>query len=175
MTDADGGAWNTVEAPDASTAIACTTRQGALTRKFPDTPHPRISLFVWLQSGCGAVDIDFAFDSIDETDVRGSLRLTEQKSELGRKTADFGELEVAVSSIALPTIHERFHVIHIERQPNDWYVFLEEKFLGSIPIDQIGQGNAIRLVVHGNQPETGEESRAFFSDVQLYQLDQTDR
>jgi serine/threonine-protein kinase len=168
------GAWNTVEAPDASTAIACTTRLGALTRKIPETPHPRISLFVWLLADSGAVDVDFAFDPADPSDTRGCLRLTAERTTLGRKTGDFEELDEAVTTSPLPTLHDRFHVIHVERQVSDWYVFLEERFIGSIPIEQVGVGNAIRLVIHPGSPGQSEGSQAFFADVQLYELGATE-
>jgi len=164
------GAWNTVEAPDSSTAIACTTRQGALTRRLPDTPHPRISVFVWLLNDSGPVDIDFALDSANPSDMRGCLRLSGAVSQLGEKKSDFDELDVTSESDALPTVYERYHVVHIERQPTDWYVFLEEQLVGTLPIARIGDGNAIRLVVHGGKAGEPEESQAFFADVQLYEL-----
>jgi serine/threonine protein kinase len=163
------GAWNTVEAPDSSTAIACTTRQGALTRRIPDTLHPRISLFVWLQKDGGPVDIDFAIDPTDPIDIRGCLRLTGDANQLGEKKSDFDLVDVAAQSVALSTIYERYHAVHIERQPTDWYVFLEEKLVGTLPIDRVGDGNAIRLVVHPGKA-SGEQSKAFFADVQLNQL-----
>ena len=164
------GAWNTVEAPDASTAITCITPQGALTRRFPELANPRISLFVWLQPGGGPVDIDFAFDPAEPSDVRGTLRMTGSSNQLGEKASDFGKLEVTTESDALPTVYERYHVIHIERQPTDWYVFLEDQLIGTLPIERVGSGNAIRLVVHGREQGDGEESDAFFADVQLYDL-----
>ncbi len=163
------GAWNTVEAPDSSTAIACTTRQGALTRRIPDTPHPRISLFVWLQIEGGPVDIDFAIDPTDPSDIRGCLRLSGVANQLGEKKTDFDEIEVTSESDALPTIYQRYNAVHIERQPTDWYVFLEEKLIGTLPIDRVGDGNAIRLVVHKGK-EGAEQSQAFFADVQLNDL-----
>ena len=88
------GAWNTVEAPDASTAIACMAKRGALTRRFPASGNVRVSLFVWLQDNSGPVDIDFAFDPADSSDLRGSLRMSGTATQLGTKTADFTELDV---------------------------------------------------------------------------------
>jgi hypothetical protein len=164
------GAWNTVEAPDSSTAIACTMRQGALTRRFQETTNPRISLFVWLQADSGPVDVDFALNGSDPLDVRGCLRMSAATNQLGEKISDFGELDVTVQSNALPTVHDRYHVIHIERQPTDWYVFFEEKLLGTLPIDRVGDGNAIRLVIHGSESVQDDESHAFFADVQLDEL-----
>lgn len=164
------GAWNTVEAPDSSTAIACTTSQGALTRRFPEMPHPRISLFVWMQSGGGPIDVDFAFNPIEPTDVRGSLRLSGTSIQLGQKESDFGDFDVIVSSDALPTVFDRYHVVHIERQQSDWFVFLEEQLIGTLPIAKIGNSDAIRLVVHGNNSSQGEETHSYFADVQLYRL-----
>lgn len=67
------GPWNTVEAPDASNAITCTTSQGALTRPLPKMEHFRISLFAWLTEEQAKADIDFAFDSTNSSDVRGCL------------------------------------------------------------------------------------------------------
>ena len=164
------GAWNTVEAPDSSTAIACTTAQGALTRRFPDTTNPRISLFVWLQPNGGTVSIDFALDPSELSDVRASLQISDSVTTLGQKESDFGDLDVAIQVDALPTIHDRYHVVHIERQPTDWFVFLEQKLIGSLPIDQVGDGNAIRLVVDGGETDASAKSNAFFADVQLYDL-----
>lgn len=160
------GAWNTVEAPDASTAIACTTDQGALTRRYPNTDNPRINLFVWIQPESGPVDIDFALESQASSDIRGSLRMTGTANQLGTKTEDFGELKVIAESPALPTVHDRYHVIHLERQPSDWYVFLEEDLIGTLPIKKVGEGNQIRLVVHAGQGD----SNAYFADIQLNDL-----
>lgn len=164
------GAWNTVQAPDSSTAIACITRRGALTRRVPDTPHPRISLFVWLRQDSGPVDIDFALDIASRSDVRGCLRLTGALSQLGEKDSDFGELDVAVQTDALSTIHDRYHVVDIERQETDWYVFLEQRLVGTLPIGQVGKGDAIRLVVHGDKSVQQDQSQSFFADVQLNEL-----
>ncbi len=168
------GAWNTVEAPDDSTAIACTTQRGALTRRLPATTHPRIGLFVWIARGGGPVDIDFALESSVPSDVRGCLRISATKNELGEKDSDFGELSVATESPAFPTVHDRYHVVHIERQPSDWYVFLEERLIGTLPISTVGEGNAIRLVVHGQDSRENAESKAFFADAQLYDLTTSD-
>ncbi len=164
------GAWNTVEAPDSSTAIACTTSQGALTRRIPETPHPRISLFVWLQPGSGPVDVDFAFDPVESADNRGCLRLSGTSNQLGEKTSDFGEFDVIFKTDSLPTVYDRYHVVHIERQPDDWYVFLEEKLVGTLPISEVGVGNAVRLVIHGSEALQETESQVFFADMQLSAL-----
>ncbi|MCS7465229.1 serine/threonine protein kinase [Stieleria sp. ICT_E10.1] len=164
------GAWQTVQAPDASTAIACISRKGALTRRYSTTAIPRISLFVWLQKDSGAVDIDFAFDPANPSGKRGCVRLQGDQNQLGSKTSDFGDLDVSFRSDALPSVFDRFHVIDIERQSTDWFVFLEEKFLGSLPIKDIGDGDAIRLVVHDNQAGDNAAPQVFFADVQLDEL-----
>jgi len=163
------GAWNTVEDPDGSTAIACTSRKGALTRRFPKTANARISLFVWLGPKSGPVDIDFAIDSADPSDVRGSLRMSSSSNQVGEKRSDFEKLAVTFQSDALPSMHDRYHVVHIERQPTDWFVFLEDKLVGTLPIDRVGDGDSIRLVVHDSNSEVAE-SKSFFADVQLDEL-----
>ncbi|NND97125.1 MAG: serine/threonine protein kinase [Pirellulaceae bacterium] len=165
------GAWNTVQAPDASTAIACTTQQGALSRRYPETPYPRISLFVWPLHDSGPVDIDFAIDSSVDSDVRGCLKISSSGIQLGTKTSDFDAIAVSVTAAAPNTLKQRYHVVHIERQPTDWYVFLEEKLVGTLPIDRVGQGNEIRLVVHGSDAADDRQSSAFFAEVQLYDLE----
>jgi hypothetical protein len=166
------GAWNTVEAPDASTAIACTMREGALTRGIPDLPNPRISLFVWLLPDAGPVDIDFAYDPADPSDVRGCLRITGSTCRLGEKATDFGDLDITAQADTPASIHDRYHVVHIERQPTDWFVFLEEQLIGTLPIERIGRGTAFRLVVHASDRVTIDNPQAFFADVQLDQLRQ---
>ncbi|MFK8113776.1 MAG: serine/threonine-protein kinase [Rubripirellula sp.] len=164
------GAWNTVPAPDLSNAIACTEAQGVLGRTLPEFEHPKFSLFVWLLPECDMVDIDFAFDSLDETDLRGSLRLSATSSRLGKKSSDFSDFK-SIAEIAAPgSIHERFHVVDIERQPEDWFVFVEEKFVGSLPIDEVGSGQQLRLVVHGSKQPSEGTATAFFADVQLHDL-----
>ena len=73
---------------------------------------------------------------------------------------------------------ERYHVVYIERQKTDWYVFLEQDLIGTIPISQLPESSAIRVVVHGSDLEAGSESaggsdvvpRVFFSDFQLSKL-----
>lgn len=163
------GAWNTITAPDSSTAIACLSEKGALTRRFPESEHPRISLFVWLQENARAVDIDFALDTTIASDKRGCLRLTNEFFQLGVKSDDFGDLDVVESREQLTSIHERYHVLHIERQPDDWFVFLEEKLVGTIPVDQIGPGNAFRLVVH-EKADGENKPQAYFADLQHFSL-----
>ena len=119
------------------------------------------------------MDVDFAFEMSRVDDVRGCLRLSGQTNQLGTKSSDFGEFDMVTEKPALPTVYDRFHVVHLERQPTDWYVFLEERFIGSLPIDRVGDGDAIRLVVHGGNAGDGKSPVAFFSDVQLYELGQT--
>ena len=166
------GAWNTVEAPDASNALACLSRQGAVTRRLDGKLHPRISIFVWAQPGFEKVDIDFAFDPSVRDDPRGSLRFTPGEIILGEKQGDFENLSNQVSSASPPGIFERYHVVHFERQPTDWYVFFEQRLVGTIPISRVGSGAAIRLVVHPS-PGTGSETpspNAYFSEVRLDNL-----
>ena len=167
------GAWNTIEAPDFSTAIACTTPKGALTRRFPEVPFPRISLFVWLQPGGEQVDIDFAFDPLHPSNERGCLRLSAKTCKLGMKSSDFGELDAVVGEDISPTFRDRYHVVHLERQANDWFVFLEEQLVGTLPISEIGRSDAIRLVVHEAKDHQEDQPQAYFADVQLYQLSPT--
>jgi hypothetical protein len=172
------GAWNTVEAPDSSEAIACTTNRGALTRRLPDADFFRISLFVWVQEAGGVVDIDFASDFTQAAGLRGTLRFDGSEILLGTKSGDFEEVSV-VGSLALPAgFSERYHVVYIERQTKDWYVFLERELVGTIPIATLPGGSALRVVVHGNA-EGGDSGtgrggndapRVFFSDFQLSKL-----
>ncbi|QEF97598.1 Serine/threonine-protein kinase PK-1 [Stieleria maiorica] len=169
------GAWNTLQAPDASTAIACITPKGALTRRYATDSIPRISVFVWPQKESGAIDIDFAFDPSDPSSRRGCVRLQGDQYQVGTKTSDFGDVDVAFRSDALPTIFDRFHVIDIERQRDDWFVFLEEKFIGSLPVEDVTNGSAIRLVVHENRSRTADRPQAFFADVQLDELEFKER
>ena len=164
------GAWTTIEAPDFSTAIACTTSKGALTRRFPEVAFPRISVFVWLQPGGGPVDIDFALNPLQTSDVRGCLRFSQASIQLGEKTSDFGELDATITNDASPTLLDRYHVVHIERQSTDWFVFLEEQLVGTLPISEIGNDNAIRLVVHESKNDQEDKVQAYFADVELYEL-----
>ncbi|TWU40916.1 serine/threonine-protein kinase [Novipirellula artificiosorum] len=171
--DTDGsmvGAWNTVVSPDSATAIASTSRRSGLTRRVPPSDHPRISLFVLKQRGGGTVDIDFAFDPTIQADPRGTLRVTDKTLELGVKSGDFDPLS-SVSQLQLPRgFSERSHVVYLERQLSDWYVFLETKFIGSIPLSRIGTGTSIRLVVHDADNDAVDPPYAFFTDVRLDRL-----
>ncbi|MDB4749881.1 serine/threonine protein kinase [Rubripirellula sp.] len=172
------GAWNTVEAPDSSEAIACTTDRGALTRSLPNVEFYRISLFVWVQDGGGVVDIDFADDFSQPTSLRGTLRIDGDEIILGTKNSDFEEVSVFSRSQVSQGFSDRYHVVYIERQKEDWYVFLEQDLVGTIPISLLPQGSAIRVVVHGNGSNEESEarvggdevSRVFFSDFQLSKL-----
>ena len=172
------GAWNTVEAPDSSEAIACTDNTGAITRRLPKTDFFRVSLFVWVQDGGGVVDIDFANDFALQADVRGTLRIDAGEAILGTKNGDYDEVSVYNRVPLPPRFSERYHVVYIERQKTDWYVFLEQDLIGTIPISQLPESSAIRVVVHGSDLEAGSESaggsdvvpRVFFSDFQLSKL-----
>ncbi|MGI9473241.1 MAG: protein kinase domain-containing protein, partial [Rubripirellula sp.] len=164
------GAWNAVQAPDASTAIACTTRQGALTRPLPELAHPRVSLFVWLQPDSGPVDIDFGFEAGRLPGRRGCLRLNADSVELGIKSKDFGDVSQAQRIETPVSMLDRYHVVYIEKQNADWYVFLEEELIGTIPIEEVFDRNAIRLVVHGSRTSQLGDPVVYFSDFQLGEL-----
>ncbi len=172
------GAWNTVEAPDSSEAIACTDSSGAITRRLPKAEFFRVSLFVWVQDDGGAVDIDFANDFVLPADLRGTLRLESDEAILGTKNGDYDELSVYNRAPLPERFSERNHVVYIERQKADWYVFLEQGLIGTIPISHLPESGAIRVVVHGNDLEDASESargqdvvpRVFFSDFQLSKL-----
>jgi hypothetical protein len=172
------GAWNTVEAPDSSEAIACTDSSGAITRRLPKAEFFRVSLFVWVQDDGGAVDIDFANDFVLPADLRGTLRLESDEAILGTKNGDYDELSVYNRAPLPERFSERYHVVYIERQKADWYVFLEQGLIGTIPISHLPESGAIRVVVHGNDLEDASESargqdvvpRVFFSDFQLSKL-----
>lgn len=172
------GAWNTFEAPDSSEAIACTVNRGALTRRLPSAESFRVSLFVWVQEDGGVVDIDFANDFAQPMDVRGSLRFESGEAILGTKNGDFDEISVYDRSPLPQGFSERYHVVYIERQKTDWYVFLEQDLIGTIPISLLPKSSAIRVVVHGNDPNDSSEDtrggdtvpRVFFSDFQLSKL-----
>jgi hypothetical protein len=123
-----------------------------------------------LQEDSGPIDVDFAFDPGDPADVRGCLRMSGSATQLGVKATDFDDLDVTAETDALATVYDRYHVVHIERQPDDWYVFLEEKLIGSLPSDEIGDGQAIRLVVHGGKSSAEEPPQAYFADVELSEL-----
>jgi len=164
------GAWKTVEAPDHSQAIASTSRRSAITRDLPSVDHPRISLFVWPDVHAGIVDIDFAVDASDRTDVRGCLRFSESGVTLGSKTSDFGELK-SVSLLSEPLYqNDRYMVVDIERQVDDWYVFLEEKPVGTISFQRIGNSGSLRLVIDGTNAKDYEPPLAYFSDVRIETL-----
>lgn len=171
-------AWNTVEAPDSSEAIACTTGRGALTRRLPNVDFFRISMFVWVLDGGGMVDVDFSVDFTQLSALRGTVRIDAGEIVLGMKNGDFGEV-TELNRAPLPTAFaERYHVIYIERQKKDWYVFLEQDLVGTIPISSLPEGSAIRVVVHGFDQDVGSVSgesvdgdpRVFFSDLQFSKL-----
>ncbi|MAI35389.1 MAG: hypothetical protein CMM07_27440 [Rhodopirellula sp.] len=172
------GAWNTVEAPDSSEAIACTVDRGALTRRLPSAEFFRVSLFVWVEDGGGVVDIDFASDFVQPGEIRGTLRIDSSEAILGTKNGDFDKVSVFNREPLPPGFSQRYHVMYIERQKTDWYVFLEQDLIGTIPISQLPKGGAIRVVVHGSEPDDesgaarGSDTvpRVFFSDFQLSKL-----
>lgn len=172
------GAWNTVEAPDSSEAIACTVDRGALTRRLPDADFFRVSLFVWVQDDGGVVDVDFANSFSQPDKIRGTVRIDSGEAVLGTKYGDFGDVSV-YSRLSLPAgFSERYHVVYIERQKTDWYVFLEQDLIGTIPITQLPESSAIRVVVHGDYVDSNPEAarggdaipRVFFSDFQWSKL-----
>ncbi|MGB7327411.1 MAG: serine/threonine-protein kinase [Rubripirellula sp.] len=176
------GAWNVVESPDDSTSIACLARRGAITRRLPDWPHQRISLFVYLSKSDSdsptATDIDFGFQTARDAVPHPTFRVTDKTIELGFKQGDFGDFEAWHQHPAPDTINDRYHVIDIERQDTDWYVFFEQQFIGTLPIDdseiddsentrkQTG-ANMLRLVVAGNDPD---HPKVHFADLQSSQL-----
>ena len=172
------GSWNTVEAPDSSEAIACTVNRGALTRRLPSAEFFRVSLFVWVEDGGGVVDIDFASDFSQPGEARGTLRIDSGEAILGTKNGDFEEVSIFNREPLPSGFSKRYHVIYIERQKTDWYVFLEQELIGTLPLSQLPKSGAIRVVVHGSErddeadADRGEDAvtRVFFSDFQLSKL-----
>ena len=135
-------------------------------------------MFVWVLDGGGMVDIDFSVDFTQLSALRGTVRIDAGEIVLGTKNGDFGEV-TEFSRAPLPTAFaERYHVIYIERQKKDWYVFLEQDLVGTIPISSLPEGSAIRVVVHGFDQDVGSVSddsvdgdpRVFFSDLQFSKL-----
>ncbi len=164
------GPWNVAHAPDDSSAITCFAQRGAITCRLPDWPHQRVSLFVYLTNDDVIADFDFGFVLGEATAPRGTLRLTTKSICIGTKISDFGDLQVLCQRPAPSTIRDRYHVLDVERQATDWYVFFEQQFIGSIPINDKLVGNTLRIIVSGND---ADEPNAFFADVQTSELSES--
>lgn len=127
-------------------------------------------MFAWLAAKDAIVDVDFALDALVPADPRGCLRISASGLELGVKDADFGELDTVAQAEIPARLHDRFHVIHLERQRDDWFVFVEERLIGTLPIASIGNGDALRLVVHEAGQRDREAPPAYFADLQISEL-----
>ena len=132
-----------------------------------------------MQDGGGVVDIDFANDFTQAAATRGTLRIDDGEMILGTKFSDFDDVS-EFSRVMLPAnFSQRYHVVYLERQKEDWFVFLEQELVGTIPISKLPGGDAIRVVVHGsrglddlagNAEQDDNAPRVFFSDFQLSEL-----
>ena len=160
------GAWNTVLAPDDSTAVACLSQRGLISRQLQSWDYSRIGVFVWLADNQTIAEIDFGGTSDDKPS--GSIRITADEIQLGTKRGDFAATHVMFRRTSPAKLQQRYHVIYIERQATDWFVFFEEQYLGAIPIERISNQDRLTLVV---QKPTESSPGAYFSDLMQSRLD----
>jgi serine/threonine-protein kinase len=124
------GAWQAAIAPDASPAFACRSFQGAINCQIPDWETYRITLFVLSSEQTEFVDI--AFDQAENA-RQTVVRLQGDQVLVGSKQEDFGNLQSTLLPPLSSDLKKRFHVVHIERQSDQWYIFFEETFVGTVP------------------------------------------
>lgn len=104
---------------------------------------------------------------------RHSVRVTSESIEIGTKQNDFGTFSSHERVDAPATIKDRYHVIDIERQESDWFVFFEQKLIGTISFDPLDdcQCNSFRMVVMENGNDT---PMTFVADVTASMLTKSD-
>jgi serine/threonine protein kinase len=127
------------------------------------SPLTKFSLSVVIQlHGATAAEIEFGADEVDDGD-RLVARLEKLSACIGHRANDFAKF-VRISDLK-PLDHTGSdpHTLTVQRQPNAWWVLLDESPVGSVPIPE-GKHDSPWVTL------AAEEGEVWFSDITLQEL-----
>ncbi len=128
----------------------------------PIAEHYRLTSMVRLNQAA-EVELHFGAVSASVNAARYALRFTPAGVQLGQYASDSEQFSSIGQVRPLPRGPQNFYVVHLERQAENWWVFVEEQLLQVVPhLDDESQFPALRISVTAGP--------AWFSDLLLEQL-----
>jgi serine/threonine protein kinase len=124
----------------------------------------QFSLTVVVQlHGATAAEIEFGADDLDNDGERMVARLEKLSGSIGRRARDSATFVRLSDLKTLPHAGSDPHTLTVQRQPGFWWVLLDEKPIGRVPI-RTGQREAPSFAL------VAEEGEVWFSDVTVQEL-----
>jgi eukaryotic-like serine/threonine-protein kinase len=124
----------------------------------------QFSLSVVIQlHGATAAEIEFGADSFNEDGECLVARLEKSSASIGRRASYLGKFVRLSELKALPTAASEPHTLTVQRQPDSWWVLIDESPIGTVPI-RTGQQDAPWFIL------VAEEGEVWFSDITLQEL-----
>lgn len=174
------GSWVPGTNGDGGDVLTCLSSHGEIALPIPcgSNNNPfRLAVFIEANGGVPSNEatMDLEFDLVANDSIqRYSVRCRPGSAEIIRKDGRSGGSETKVGESVSVDLTSRPHVIHVERQIDGWFVFLEENILATLPrlnLQNPDQEKArVRFVI--DQPNVQDQTTAFYiSDIQCMSLE----
>jgi eukaryotic-like serine/threonine-protein kinase len=121
----------------------------------------RLSVVVQLH-GAKSAEIEFGRENSFDDGPRYVAQFSEAGVGIGRRTGDSSRFQLASPLLPLDHGPGEPYTLGIEHQPNSWWVLLDEKPVGSLPVPSEPTASSFSL--------RAEDGEAWFSDVMVQAL-----
>lgn len=183
------GSWSPTTNADGGDVLTCFSPHGEIIRPIPcgDQGSPfRLAAFIQAVEPAAdptvpvsstaeippKIDLDFALTAQRSNDCY-AVRCHADRIELIRKYDAARQNETSLTEPLVVDLTSRPHVIHIECQPDGWFVFFEETLLlavpSIVPSEKRHEANQIRFVIDQSAEES-EVPTFLISDLQCMPL-----
>ncbi len=109
------------------------------------------------------IQFGFAAEKDAVTVPRYVLQLKKERAQLGTRSADDGALDIVLAEAPVASTETGFHELRVERQSRDWFIAVDDRLVGSIPVPNTPQRPEFVLAAEG-------PGVAWFSDIILEEL-----
>ncbi len=149
------GGWFIKQDEDGGSVLV--GENGTIRRQFPrlgkqsptTSMHYRLTLLVTLNKGT-SVEVDFGLpDDAEQSVPRRVLEISELGFQLGQKSNDSTSLEPLSKRDEVKVDPQKPYEIQIEKQSTHWWVLLDGKIVGTIPVVATKELAEFRLTVEG--------------------------
>jgi len=124
----------------------------------------QFSLAVVIQlHGASAAEIEFGADNVSIDGERLVARLEKLSGSIGRRASDSSPFVRLSDLKAMPRAATEPHTLTVQRQPQSWWVSLDDDRIGTVPA-RAGQHDAPSFTL------VAEEGEVWFSDITLQEL-----
>lgn len=141
-----GGEWTTSR--DEEGAVVASGANGATIRALPAWRHYRIEGECELR-GAEAAEVHFGFTQGGERYILRITATSEGRSAQLGKRRGTGAFEPLNEPHRLAPKTTAFHAIEIERQLQDWWLFVDGQPIGTLPVESALETPQIQLVAEG--------------------------